>query len=100
MSVRDELHALVDRLADAIEKASTGSDWVDQAASPLGRAKHLALVHSGKLPGVKEGRQVLVRRADIDAYLAKHKVTPVIDSAVSEEQEAERLAASIGRRRK
>jgi hypothetical protein len=43
-------------------------DWIDQDESPLGRRRHLDLVRRGALPGKKEGKRVLVRRADIDAY--------------------------------
>lgn len=31
-------------------------------------------VRRGHLPGVKHGRRILVRRADLDAYLATHAV--------------------------
>lgn len=95
---RAELHMLVDRIADALEESSRGDAWVDQRRSPLGRAKHLALAKSGVLPAAKEGRQVLVKRSDIDAYLAKHKVVAV-DAEADEEREVARIAASIGRAR-
>ncbi len=99
MSLRDELHAFADRIADAIEKTSTGDDWVDQKRSPLGREKHLALVKSGVLPAVKEGRQVLVRRSHLDAYLATKTVVKV-NEALEEEREVARVLASIGQGRR
>lgn len=56
-------------LADALEGAATASEWLDQKQSPLGRRRHLELVRAGVLRGRKEGRKVLVRRADIERYL-------------------------------
>lgn len=98
-SLRDDLHMLIDLIVDAIEEGARADEWVDQKRSPLGRAKHLALAKSGKIAAVKEGRQVLVKRSDIDAYLAKHKVVAV-DAEADEKREVARLAATIGRGRR
>jgi hypothetical protein len=43
-------------------------DWIDQHESPLGHRRHLDLVRRGTLPGRKDGKRVIVRRADIKAY--------------------------------
>lgn len=100
MNLRTELYAVVDRIVESIEKAPRGDDWIDQHHSPLGRQKHIRLVKSGALPGSREGKQYLVRRSDIDAYLAKMKVTPIVSEVVeSDDAIAERLNAEIRRSR-
>jgi excisionase family DNA binding protein len=98
VTLRDELHALVDRIADEIERTRRADEWIDQAHSPLGRAKHLRLAREGVLPSSKEGRQILIKRSVLDAYIAKHKVDTVRSDVEDEEREAERIAAGIGRR--
>lgn len=80
-NLRRELHAFAERIADAIEAQSTGSEWVDQDASPLGRDRHMRLARKGTLKATKDGRKVLVRRADIEAYLAKKTVIQVDEKA-------------------
>ena len=49
---------------------------MSQGDSPLGRSRHCRLVRQGELPGRKVGRQLLVRAADIDAYIERHPVEP------------------------
>jgi excisionase family DNA binding protein len=93
VTLRDELHALVDRIADEIERTRRADEWVDQAHSPLGRAKHLRLAREGVLPSSKEGRQVLIKRSVLDAYIAKHKVETKISETEDDERAAERLLA-------
>lgn len=81
--LRRDLHALIDRIVDAIEGAAV-TEYVDQKTSPLGRARHCRLVREGVLSGIKEGRRVMVKRADLDTYLAKRaviKVDPEADEA-------------------
>ena len=66
--VRELVAAAVEaRLADM-------RDWIDQAASPLGRKAHLALAKTGKVKASKVGKQVLIWRADLNAHIAKHPV--------------------------
>ncbi len=91
--LRRELHALIEKIVDAIE-GSTSGEWVDQKASPLGRARHCELVRTGKLKGVKEGRRVMVKRADVEAYLAKHAVVRV-DAAADDVAEVARVKALL-----
>jgi len=70
--VRDELHSGPSEGAD---------EWVDQDSSPLKRKKYLELVRKGELKGKKVGRQVLVRRSELDAYLEAHAPTQKIEAA-------------------
>jgi hypothetical protein len=51
-----------------------GAEYVDQNQSPLGARLHCRLARSGTLPSYKAGRRILVRAADIDAYLETQKV--------------------------
>lgn len=95
--LRQKLHTLIDEIVNAIEATSHGSEWVDQSTSPLGRDRHLRLVRSGALPGKKDGRRVLVRRAHIDAYLEKKTVIRV-DEQADEDREAARILATMSRK--
>lgn len=74
--------------------------WVDQNASPLGKAKHLSLAKSGKVPAFKDGKQVFIRRSVLDAWLASRLITFEIDSDADEQREAARFVAELGRRRR
>lgn len=67
----------IDELVEArLAKGTAASEWIDQKDSPLGRRRHLELVRTGVLRGVREGRRVLVRRAEIETYLDGHVATP------------------------
>jgi excisionase family DNA binding protein len=90
IDLREKLHALIDEIVNAIEQQSTGAEWVDQKSSPLGRDRHMRLVRAGTLPGKKDGRRVLVRRADIERYLQTKTVTKS-DPAADLEREAVRI---------
>lgn len=95
---RARVHALLDELLDAITE---GDDWVSQKDSPLGKAKHLELARDGKLPSTKEGRLVMIKRSDIDAYLAsKRQKRPVkiTDSEAEERDVQDALAQLTGTR--
>lgn len=52
-----------------LAEQNAGAEWIDQAHSPLGRRRHCELARTGVLPAAKEGRRVLIRRSDINAYL-------------------------------
>jgi len=95
-TLRARFHALVDEMLDLIE--NRGAEWVDQSSSPLGRAKHLALVRRGTLKGHKEGRKVFVKRADIDRYLEQHAVVKVDPEAEEKTEAARVLRVIMGRR--
>lgn len=76
-AAKRKLAEAIDELIEArLAKGATLSEWIDQNSSPLPKWKHLDLVRRGILSGVREGRRVLVRRADIDAYLEEHAVAP------------------------
>ncbi len=94
--LRKTLHAFVDAIADALEQ-SQPTEWVDAKSSPLGRERHCRLVRQGKLRGTKDGRRVLVRRADIEAYLEKNRVIRV-DEKADEDREVARILATMGRK--
>lgn len=67
----------IDELVEArLARGVASVEWLDQNASPLGRRRHLELVRRGILRGVRQGKRVLVRRADVEAYLAEHEVAP------------------------
>lgn len=72
-------------------------EWIDQDASPLGRRRHLALVRLGRLAAVKDGKRVLVKRSDLDAYLGEHRVVRRGESPrrSEESEQAETIAAGL-----
>jgi len=67
---------IADAIGEMIEayiaKGVAASEWIDQFDSPLGRHRHLRLVREGKLKATREGRKVLVRRSELNAYLDAH----------------------------
>lgn len=72
--------------ADALDAMLREDDWIDQARSPLGKRAHLRAVREGKLAGHKVGTRVLVRRSELDAFIASHRARPpVVTDAVAEE---------------
>lgn len=95
--LRHKLHALIDELVDLVEAAKPADDWVDQKTSPLGRERHCTLVRTGALKGVKDGRRIMVRRVDVEAYIAKHQVIKV-DEKADEDREAARILAMMNRK--
>jgi hypothetical protein len=68
------LAALDEYLRVTLAGAAAQDEWVDQHGSPLGRRAHLKAVRSGELHGVKHGRRVLVRRAELNSFLENHSV--------------------------
>jgi excisionase family DNA binding protein len=72
-----------------LEQEASPSEWVDQAASPLGRRAHLKLAKTGKVPVARFGRKVLIRKSDLDAFLMKASAVEL-----SEDDRAEQLARS------
>lgn len=78
-----ELDGLLDTLAErvaqlVVDKLSAGNfaGYVDQAASPLGRRRHIRAVRSGELRGVQVGRRYLARREDLESYVANVAAAP------------------------
>ncbi len=70
-SVRPFVH-LVLRLVAAQLPGRAAEDWVDQHRSPFGRRRHCELARRGAFPAYPVGRQWLVRRSDLDAYIQAH----------------------------
>jgi hypothetical protein len=74
-------------------------EWLDQCRSPLGRRLHCAAARSGKLAARKVGRRWLVRRADLEAFIATHGTAPQPQTACPSEGEdpgqEERLRALL-----
>lgn len=90
--------AITEMISAHVERQTTGAEWVDQSVSPLGRERHMRLVRTGTLPGKKDGKRILVRRADIEKYLEKKTVIRV-DEKADEDREAARILAALGRKR-
>lgn len=84
--------AVVELIEATIEQGSAANEWLDQKTSPLGREKHLRLVQQGKLPARKLGKRVLVRKADLDAYLEREGIARGPMSS-----EAEEVVAAVER---
>lgn len=61
-------------IARSIETTSKPPDWVSQRDSPLGSRAHRELARAGAFPSSRVGKLVLVRRADLDAYIAKNRI--------------------------
>ncbi len=68
------LVALDEYIRVAAEGRAAAEEWVDQHGSPLGKRAHLEAVRGGALRGVKHGRRVLVRRAELNSFLENHSV--------------------------
>jgi len=80
-----------------VSKGQAAAEWIDQGSSPLGRRRHLDLVRNGALPGTRSGKLVLVRRADLDAYLAEHATPSPSGTEPSEDAAAvAALLANLG----
>jgi hypothetical protein len=90
------LRALDVYLANFAAERVEANEWVDQHASPLGKRAHLEAVRRGAVEGSKVGRRVLVRRADLEAFLERH---PAKDRrrarASGDERTPEEVAAEV-----
>ena len=88
----------IDELVEArLAKGAARAELVDQSSSPLGRRRHLELVRAGALPAMRDGRRVLVRRSDIDAYLAGLEVAPVLSTEDDVDGMVARIVGQGGR---
>lgn len=63
--------ATAELVAAQIEIAVSANDDVSQFDSPLGRRRHCELAREGAFPSKKVGRRILVKRADMQAYIDK-----------------------------
>jgi hypothetical protein len=68
------LAALEVYVRDVIADVALADEWVDQHTSPLGKRAHLEAVRRGDLRGVKHGRRILVRRAELNSFLEDRSV--------------------------
>lgn len=90
------LETVIERVAERVVDKLRGGNlagFVDQSDSPLGRRRHIEAVRSGKLPGTLVGRRYLVRREDLDRFVAAK------GSAMSTRSPSDRvdaLAAELG----
>ena len=89
----DKALAEVERQA-AFQPATSPDDWIDQNQSPLGSRRHRRLVREGKLPGSRDGKKVLVRRADLDAYIRSQG--QVCQTQPADEDEVARELRALG----
>ncbi|HWA24390.1 MAG TPA: helix-turn-helix domain-containing protein [Lacunisphaera sp.] len=92
------IDAVVERVADRVVDKLRGGEivgYVDQADSPLGRRRHIQAIRSGALPGTQVGRRYLVRKVDLEKYIAQSSdvTTATPPDAV------EALAAELGFKR-
>lgn len=83
-----------------IARGVAANEWVDQNASPLGKAKHLKLARTGKVQSKKIGRAVLIKREDLNAYIEREGLSRAPASTAEAEvlDIVERITAG-GRRR-
>ena len=92
------LAAIDEYVGGLVASHSANDDWVDQHRSPLGKRAHLEAVRGGRLPAVKHGKRILVRRADLEAYLATHVVRPkreVVAAVGADASHASEVAAEV-----
>lgn len=93
------LATLADAVAERVARrlAEDQRGWVDQAASPLGRRRHIAMVRrlhdSGDSSVAIVGRKHLASRATVDAELVRIGKRPN-----RQESELEALGAELGLR--
>ena len=83
-----------------LDTRKSDDEWVDQNASPLGKFAHMQAVKQGRLAGVKHGKLILVRRSDLNFYLAKHSVKhrfprPTSGETIDEDRASEVAAAVL-----
>ena len=75
---RDPLRLLAEALAPFLRDSAlprhrdVPDGYYSQHDSPLGRRRHLDLARRGLLPRRKVGRLVLVRKADVHAFIELH----------------------------
>jgi stalled ribosome rescue protein Dom34 len=68
------LSALDGYVREVLSGVAGANEWVDQHASPLGKRAHMEAVRRGDLRGVKHGRRILVRRAELNSFLEHRSV--------------------------
>jgi len=72
----EELRGLIaEAVRTAIAPQGAPEVWVDARSSGLGRRLFLRLARDGAFPTYKRGKAYVARRADIDAYIERQRVT-------------------------
>jgi hypothetical protein len=89
------LSALDGYLRVILGDMTSANEWVDQHTSPLGKRLHMEAVRRGDLRGVKHGRRILVRRADLDSFLANRSARRRASASDPDEATAERSADEV-----
>lgn len=73
----DELRRMIEHAVGSASSArSAAEDWVDARTSGLGRRTFLRLVREGAFPAARRGKAYVARRADVDAYVERQRITP------------------------
>ncbi len=94
-AARALLNALEHFVRECVADSANADEWIDQTKSPLGRRRHLEAVRQGRLPGRRLGKQVLVRRADLNLYLEKQTVVDRRETSAAGASPSEGRAAEI-----
>jgi hypothetical protein len=102
--VDDVLDLLADLVAERViarlgEVPQGGHEYYDQRLNPLGRRRFLEAARRGAFPSTKQGKLVLARRADVDAWIASSKRDTQVSTASTAEGDAlsdEDLLAASG----
>jgi hypothetical protein len=100
--------AVLDLLADLVaerviarlgEVPQGGHEYYDQRLNPLGKRRFLEAARRGAFPSTKQGKLVLARRTDVDAWIASGKRDARVSTASTAEGDAlsdEDLMAASG----
>jgi excisionase family DNA binding protein len=84
---------LLTRIVDRAPASSVDPDpWVDAAACPVGWRHVLDAARRGELEASRIGRKVLVRRSELDRWLAAHRVEVRAAVAPAEKPPPSRVA--------
>jgi hypothetical protein len=75
--------------------AELASTWYDQNTSPIARRTYLALCRAGKVESRRVGKQVLVRREVLDAWIMKHGAPASAPSTLTSPPPAEPTDAEL-----
>lgn len=98
--------AVADRCGTAESQGSRGSigrvahaEYYDQYTSPLPKRRYLALARAGAFPCAPVGKQRLVRRSDLHAYIANQAVHLVPRTRSERSDDADEILERVGLRR-
>lgn len=84
VSKRALVDAIEEFISAKIEAHTTAAEYYTQEDSPLGRRRHCRLARTGALKARRVGRDWLVRRGDVEAYLESHgRPSPDVDTVAN-----------------